>query len=43
MKKTHLRNKFLKDGNKENKRRYLKQRNYCVLLITVTSIYKKSN
>ena len=33
MKRTRLRNKFLKDRNKENKRRYSKQRNYCVSLI----------
>ena len=29
MKRTRLRNKFLKDQNKENKSRYSKQRNYC--------------
>ena len=33
MKIARLRNKFLKDRNKENKRRYSKQRNYCVSLI----------
>ena len=33
MKRTRLRNKFLKDQNKENKSRYSKQRNYCVSLI----------
>ena len=33
MKRTRLRNKLLKDQNKENKRRYEKQRNYCVSLI----------
>ena len=32
MKKTRLRNKFLKDPNKQNKIRYSKQRNYCVSL-----------
>ena len=29
-KRASLRNKFLKDRNKENKSRYSKQRNYCV-------------
>ena len=33
MKRTRLRNKFLKDRNKENKSRYSKQRNYSVSLI----------
>ena len=33
MKRTRLRNKFLKDRDKENKSRYSKQRNYCVSLI----------
>ena len=33
MKRTCLRNQFLKDRNKENKSRYSKQRNYCVSLI----------
>ena len=33
MKITRLRNKFLKDRNKQNKSRYSKQRNYCVSLI----------
>ena len=33
MKRTRLRNKFLKDRNKENKRRYSKQRNYFVSFI----------
>ena len=33
MKRTRLRNKFLKDRNKENKSKYSKQRNYCVSLI----------
>ena len=33
MKRTRLRNKVLKERNKENKSRYSKQRNYCVLLI----------
>ena len=30
MKRTRLRNKFLKERNDENKRKYTKQRNYCV-------------
>ena len=33
MKRTRVRNKFLKDQNKQNKRWYSKQRNYCVSLI----------
>ena len=33
MKRTRIRNKFLKDRNKENKSRYSKQRNYRVSLI----------
>ena len=33
MKRARLRNKFLKDRNKQNKRMYSKQRNYCVSLI----------
>ena len=33
MTRTRLRNKFLKDRNKENKIRFSKQRNYCVSLI----------
>ena len=33
MKRARLRNKFLKDRNKENKSRHWKQRNYCVSLI----------
>ena len=34
MKRTHLRNKFLKYRNKENKSRYTKKkRNYCVSLV----------
>ena len=33
MTRTRLRNKFLKDRNKEDKIRFSKQRNYCVSLI----------
>ena len=32
MKGTRPKNKFLKDRNKENTRKYSKQRNYCVSL-----------
>ena len=30
MTRTRLRNNFLKDRSEENKRKYSKQRNYCV-------------
>ena len=33
MKRTRLRNKFLKDRSEENKKKYSKQRNYCVSLL----------
>ena len=33
MTRTRLRNNFLKDRNEENKRKYSKQRNYCVSLL----------
>ena len=33
MKRTQLRNKFLKERNDENKRKYASQRNYCVSLL----------
>ena len=33
MTRTRLRNKFLKDRSEENKKRYSKQRNYCVSLL----------
>ena len=33
MTKTRLRNKFLKDRSEENKKKYSKQRNYCVSLL----------
>ena len=33
MRKTRLRNKFLKDRSEENKKKYSKQRNYCVSLL----------
>ena len=36
MKRTRLRNKFLKDSNDTNKREYSKQCNYCV------SLFRKS-
>ena len=34
MTRTRLRNNFLKDRSEENKRKYSKQRNYCVSLLT---------
>ena len=33
MRRTRLRNKFLKDRSEENKKKYSKQRNYCVSLL----------
>ena len=33
MKRTKLRNKFLKDTTEENRNRYASQRHYCVLLL----------
>ena len=33
MTRTRLRNKFLKDRSEENKKKYSKQRNYCVSLL----------
>ena len=33
MTRTRLRNKFLKDRSEENKKKYSKQRNYCVSLM----------
>ena len=36
MKRTQLRNKFLKERNDENKRKYASQRNYCVSLLRKT-------
>ena len=33
MRRTRLRNKFLKDRSEENKKKYSKQRNYCVSLM----------
>ena len=33
MTRTRLQNNFLKDRNEENKRKYSKQRNYCVSLL----------
>ena len=36
MKRTRPRKTFLKDRSKENKRRYSKQRNYCVSRIRMT-------
>ena len=36
MKKSRLRNKFLKNNNEENRKLYTKQRNYCVSLLRKT-------
>ena len=36
MKRTKLRNKFLKDRAEENRNKYASQRNYCVLLLKKT-------
>ena len=36
MKRTKLRNKFLKDRTEENRNRYASQRNYCVSLLKKT-------
>ena len=36
IKRTKLRNKFLKDRTEENKHRYASQRNYCVSLLKKT-------
>ena len=36
MKRTKLRNKFLKDRTEENRSRYALQRNYCVSLLKKT-------
>ena len=36
MKRTKLRNKFLKDRTEENRSRYASQRNYCVSLLKKT-------
>ena len=36
MKRTKLRNKFLKERTDENKKRYTSERNYCVLLLKKT-------
>ena len=36
MKRTKLRNKFLKERNDENRKRYTSQRNYCVSLLNKT-------
>ena len=33
MTRTRLRSKFLKDRSEENKKKYSKQRNYCVSLL----------
>ena len=33
MDRTRFRNKFLKNRNDENKKKYSKQRNYCVSLL----------
>ena len=33
MPRTRLRNKFLKDRSEKNKKKYSKQRNYCVCLL----------
>ena len=45
MKRTQLRNKFLKERNDENKRKYASQRNYCVSLLRKTKkdYYEKLN
>ena len=36
MKRTKLRNKFLKEGTNESKKPYTSQRNYCVSLLKKT-------
>ena len=36
MKRSRLRNKYLKDNNEENRKRYARQRNYCVSLLRKT-------
>ena len=33
MKRSNLRNKYLKSGNEEDRRRFVKQRNWCVSLL----------
>ena len=43
MKRTRFRNQFLKNGTHENKRRYRKQRNYCVSLLRKTKMQYYSN
>ena len=43
MERTKIRNQFLKNRTDENKKRYTKQRNYCVSLLrkTKTQYYGK--
>ena len=36
MKRSRLRNKYLKNNNEENRKLYAKQRNYCVSLLRKT-------
>ena len=43
MKRTRLRNQFLKNRTYENKTRYTKQRNYCVSLLRITRTQYYSN
>ena len=43
MKRTRFRNQFLKNRTDENKSRYTKQRNYCILLLTKTKTQYYSN
>ena len=43
MTRTRLRNNFLKDRSEENKRKYSKQRNYCVSLLRKSKSYHFGN